>query len=140
MQRADAARGGFSDEPNAASADALTEAFLWSQLRTVTKTATVSLHGNIYHIHPKARPETPEPAPAPATGIAYLHLVADAHRQRVADDERIGFHALYPAAPEQIRRCTIHSATGPPTARSTRSRQSRSRSGRARRTAPRPTR
>ena len=117
--------------------EALTEAFLWSQWRTVTKTATVSLHGNTYqvepalagrkvelvfspfnlehievryrgrsygpalphhitrHAHPKARPETPEPAPAPATGIAYLHLVADTHHQQVAAEERIGFHALY---------------------------------------------
>jgi transposase InsO family protein len=124
--------------------DALTEAFLWSVLRTVTKTATVSLHGNTYqveaalagrkvellfspfnlevievrhgdksfghavphvitrHAHPKARPETPEPAPAPATGIAYLQLVADAHHQQVAADERIGFHALYSSTPEQI--------------------------------------
>ena len=47
------------------------------------------------HAHPKARPETPEPAPAPATGIAYLQLVADAHHQQVAAEERIGFHALY---------------------------------------------
>ena len=36
--------------PAMASADALTEAFLWSQLRTVTKTATVSLHGNTYQV------------------------------------------------------------------------------------------
>ena len=36
--------------PVMAAADALTEAFLWSQLRTVTKTATVSLHGNIYQV------------------------------------------------------------------------------------------
>jgi putative transposase len=124
----------------------LTDAFLWSQWRIVTKTATVSLHGNTYqvqpvlvgrkvelvfspfdlenlevryrdtsygravphritrHAHPKARPETPEPAPAPATGIAYLQLVADTHHQQVAGDERIGFHALYstgqPSAPD----------------------------------------
>jgi hypothetical protein len=32
------------------TADALTEAFLWSELRTVTKTATVSLHGNSYQV------------------------------------------------------------------------------------------
>lgn len=125
------------------SADALTEAFLWSALRTVTKTATVSLHGNTYqveaalagrkvelvfspfnlevievrhrgrsygravphritrHAHPKARPETPEPPPAPATGIDYLQLIADAHQQQVAADERIGFHALYSQLPEQ---------------------------------------
>lgn len=130
------------------AAAALTEAFLWSTLRTVTKTATVSLHGNIYqvesalagrkvelvfspfnleqievrhggrsygpavphlitrHAHPKARPETPEPPPAPATGIAYLQLVADAHHQQVAADERIGYRALYSTGsdqrPEQI--------------------------------------
>jgi len=130
--------------PHMAATDALTEAFLWSELRTVTKTATVSLHGNTYqvepalvgrkvelvfspfnlesievrhgersygpavphvitrHTHPKARPETPEPTPAPATGIAYLQLVADAHHQQVADDERIGFQALYSQLPEQI--------------------------------------
>jgi transposase InsO family protein len=123
--------------PAMPSAQALTEAFLWSEWRTVTKTATVSLHGNTYqvepvligrkvelvfspfdlenidvhhrdahygravahritrHAHPKARPETPEPAPAPATGIAYLQLVADAHQQQIAAEERIGFHALY---------------------------------------------
>ena len=134
--------------PVTPAADALTEAFLWSTLRTVTKTATVSLHGNTYqvepalagrkvelvfspfnleqiearhggrsygpavphvitrHAHPKARPETPEPLPVPATGIAYLQLVADAHHAQVADDERIGFHALYSTVsdhgPEQI--------------------------------------
>jgi hypothetical protein len=107
----------------------------------VTKTATVSLHGNSYeveailvgcrvelvfspfdldtievhyrgahygravpfritrHTHPKARPETPEPAAAPATGIAYLQLVAEAHQQQLHEEERIGFHALYSTAP-----------------------------------------
>jgi hypothetical protein len=52
------------------------------------------------HSHPKARPETAE-APAPSTGIAYLHLLADAHQHQLRDEERIGFHALYstPAAP-----------------------------------------
>lgn len=145
---------GAGHGPAMASAQALTEAFLWSQLRTVTKTATVSLHGNTYqveaalvgrkvellfspfnletievrhggrsygpaiphvitrHTHPKARPETPEPAPAPATGIAYLDLVAANHHAQVAADEKIGFHALYSstarsttpeaAVPEQI--------------------------------------
>jgi len=130
--------------PLMATTGALTEAFLWSAQRSVTKTATVSLHGNTYqveaalagrkvelvfspfnlehvevrhgersygpavphvitrHTHPKARPETPEPPPAPATGIAYLQLVADAHHQQVAGDERIGFHALYAQLPEQM--------------------------------------
>lgn len=36
--------------PVMAAADALTGAFLWSAQRTVTKTATVSLHGNIYQV------------------------------------------------------------------------------------------
>jgi transposase InsO family protein len=123
------------------SADALTEAFQWSEQRTVTKTATVSLHGNTYeveavlvgckvelvfspfdlehievhyrgshygravpfritrHAHPKARPETPDAAPVPNTGIAYLQLVADAHEQQLAAEERIGFHALYSTPP-----------------------------------------
>ncbi|MEI2774594.1 MAG: DDE-type integrase/transposase/recombinase [Tetrasphaera sp.] len=127
--------------PTMPAADALTEAFLWSQLRTVTKTATISLHGNTYqvepalvgrkvelvfspfnleqievrhsgrsygqavphvitrHTHPKARPETPEPAPA-TTGINYLNLLTDTHHTHVADDERIGFHALYANSPE----------------------------------------
>lgn len=35
-------------------------------------------------------------------GIAYLQLVADAHSQQVAADERIGFHALYSQLPGQI--------------------------------------
>jgi putative transposase len=135
---------GAGHGPVMATVDAVTEAFLWSALRTVTKTATVSLHGNTYqveaalaarkvelvfspfnleqievrhggrsygpavphvitrHAHPKARPETPEPAPAPPTGIAYLQLVADTHHLQVAEDERIGFHALYSTAPGQI--------------------------------------
>jgi len=32
------------------TADDLTEAFLWSEYRTVTKTATVSLHGNTFEV------------------------------------------------------------------------------------------
>jgi putative transposase len=47
------------------------------------------------HAHPKARPETLEAQPVPNTGIAYLQLVADAHQQQIAAEERIGFHALY---------------------------------------------
>ena len=123
---------------------ALTEAFLWSALRTVTKTATVSLHGNTYqveaalagrrvemvfspfnlehieiryqnrtygkalphnitrHAHPKARPETPAATPDPGTGIDYLAMVADTHHQRVAADETINFHALYPRPDGQL--------------------------------------
>jgi transposase InsO family protein len=121
----------------------LAEAFKWSEHRTVTKTATVSLHGNAYqvepalvgrrvelvfspfdlatievryqgkafglatphviarHTHPKARPETPA-APPPATGINYMHLVADAHHQQITADERIPFGALYGASDGQL--------------------------------------
>ena len=32
------------------TADELTEAFLWSEYRVVTKTATVSLHANTYQV------------------------------------------------------------------------------------------
>ena len=46
------------------------------------------------HIHPKARPETPDSAPA-VTGIDYLALTAAAHHEQLRDDERIGYHALY---------------------------------------------
>ncbi len=38
--------------PAMASADALTQAFLWSEWRTVTKTATVTMHGNRYEVEP----------------------------------------------------------------------------------------
>jgi putative transposase len=48
------------------------------------------------HIHPKARPEIPEPPPA-ATGISYLDLVSATHQQHLATDTRIGFQALYPS-------------------------------------------
>jgi hypothetical protein len=36
--------------PSMASADALTEAFLWSAHRAVNKSATISLHGNVYQV------------------------------------------------------------------------------------------
>lgn len=38
--------------PAMPTADDLTEAFLWSEYRTVTKTATVSLHTNTYQVDP----------------------------------------------------------------------------------------
>lgn len=123
--------------PSIPAPEDLTEAFRWSQYRTVTKTATVSLHSNTYevdpaligrrvelvfspfdlenvdiryhdksygktlphnttrHVHPKAKPETTEPAPPAATGIDYLRLTATAHHEQTSRDERIGFDALY---------------------------------------------
>ena len=38
--------------PVMASADALTQAFLWSEWRTVTRTSTVTMHGNSYEVDP----------------------------------------------------------------------------------------
>ena len=38
--------------PAMPTADDLTEAFLWSEYRSVTKTATVSLHANTYQVDP----------------------------------------------------------------------------------------
>lgn len=115
----------------------LTEAFLWSEYRTVTRTATVSLHGNTFqvdqtlvgrrvelvfspfdiqtvevrhqnksygtalphnitrHVHPKARPEVPEPAPPAVTGIDYLQLTAQTHHEQIRADRRIGYDALF---------------------------------------------
>ena len=48
------------------------------------------------HTHPKARPETPEPATTPRTGIDYLALVAQDHQQQISADQKINYHALYP--------------------------------------------
>jgi len=49
------------------------------------------------HVHPKARPETPEqPTPA-ATGIDYLTLTAQTHHEQVRADRRIGYDALFGA-------------------------------------------
>lgn len=127
----------LSRTPSMPTAADLTEAFLWSEYRTVTRTATVSLHGNTFqvdqglvgrkvelvfspfdmetvevryrdrshgravahtitrHVHPKARPETPEqPIPA-ATGIDYLELTARTHHEQIRADRRIGYDALF---------------------------------------------
>ena len=118
----------------------LAEAFRWSEARTVTKTATISLHGNVYqvdaalvgrkvevvfdpmdltvlavryqgrnmgqavphkigrHVHPHV--ETPPPAPAAATGIDYLHLIAEDHQQQLHDAAgRIDYATLTPDSP-----------------------------------------
>ena len=81
---------------------ALREAFLWSAHRTVTKTATVSLHGNIYQVDPVLvgrkvelvfdpfdldRHRGPPPATAARPAVAF----------------RIGRHAHPKARPEHAR-------------------------------------
>lgn len=136
IDRWDASWANAGHRPALPDGPTLSEAFKWSEQRTVTKTATVSLHGNSYevepalvgrkvelvfspfdlgtievryggkafglavphvirrHTHPKAKPETVE-APVPATGIDYLKLVKADHDLHTAQDERIGYQALY---------------------------------------------
>jgi putative transposase len=50
LQRWSAATPTSAAPPTPPSPAQLREAFLWSQYRTVTKTATVSLHGNTYQV------------------------------------------------------------------------------------------
>jgi len=132
----------------------LTEAFLWSEYRTVTKTATVSLHGNTFqvdqalvgrkvelvfspfdmetievryqntgygkalphiitrHVHPKAKPEIPEPPAPPPVGIDYLHLTAQTHHEHLRADRRIGYDALFGASENnsEASSATAHAA------------------------------
>jgi putative transposase len=52
LQRWDDGWRSAGHRPAMASADALTQAFLWSEWRTVTKTATVMMHGNRYEVEP----------------------------------------------------------------------------------------
>ena len=129
------AAAGIPDVPGSAQ---LREAFLWSETRTVTKTAMVSLHGNHYevdavlvgrrvqlvfdpfdltylevrhdgrpfgtavphelkvHVHPKATAEPPELLDGmqdTATGIDYLALIEQEHRQ--ATGRSINFADLH---------------------------------------------
>jgi putative transposase len=134
-------------------ADLLREAFLWSEKRTVTKTATVSLHGNTYqvdpalvgcrvelvfdpfdltdlavrycdrpvgsavphrigrHVHPAARPDSPQQAPPPETGIDYLDLVRARHTAELT--ETVSYAALAPVCEGPVDAVTDH---GPVTA------------------------
>jgi putative transposase len=50
LARWDAGWDRLGRTPAMPTADDLTEAFLWSEFRTVTKTATVSLHANTYQV------------------------------------------------------------------------------------------
>ena len=52
LQRWDAGWDRRSATPAKPTGEDLTEAFLWSEVRTVTKTATVSLHSNTYQVDP----------------------------------------------------------------------------------------
>ena len=50
LDRWDAGWSRLGRTPAMPTADDLTEAFLWSEYRTVTRTATVSLHGNTFQV------------------------------------------------------------------------------------------
>ena len=52
LDRWDAGWARLGRPPAMPTAPDLTEAFLWSEYRTVTKTATVSLHSNTYQVEP----------------------------------------------------------------------------------------
>jgi putative transposase len=132
----------------------LREAFLWSAQRTVARTATVSLHGNLYqvdpvlvgravelvfdpfdladvevryrdrsygsatvfrigrHSHPKARVEQADRTPPPASGIDYLRLVGTAHDSQLG--ERVNYHALAGAPPDDVNAGTEPADPAPP--------------------------
>jgi len=79
----------------------LREAFLWSAQRTVTKTATVSLHGNVYQVDPVLVGRAVELVFDPFD----LADVEIRHRERsygAATVFRIGRHSHPKARPEQI--------------------------------------
>lgn len=56
------------------------------------------LHNITRHVHPKARPEIPEPPTPAQTGIDYLDLTERTHHQQVRADRRIGYDALFSAS------------------------------------------
>jgi putative transposase len=78
---------------------ALAEAFLWEQRRTVTKTATVSLHGNTYQVDPTLIGHKVELVfdPFDLTRIEIRHAGAP---KGLAIPHRIGRHAHPKARPE----------------------------------------
>jgi putative transposase len=92
----------------------LAEAFRWGEWRTVTKTATVSLHGNLYEVDPKAAADTPPPATP--TGIDYLRLLEDRHTRAMG--ERLRYAQLAdPTHPQRTGRSVRADRPGHRTAR-----------------------
>lgn len=131
-------RFGAGPVPKPATPAELHEAFLWTEWRTVTKTACVNLFANAYevdqalvgtkvellldpfdlaeirvryrgrevgravplvigrHVHPKAKAD-PAPEPKPATGIDYLKMIEERHREETR--RRISYSDLPDDAP-----------------------------------------
>jgi putative transposase len=78
---------------------ALAEAFLWEEHRTVTKTATVSLHGNIYQVDPVLVGRRVELVFDPFD-LATIEVRLDGAPKGLAIPHRIGRHAHPKARPE----------------------------------------
>ncbi len=78
---------------------ALAEAFLWEEHRTVTKTATVSLHGNVYQVDPALVGRRVELVFDPFD-LATIEVRLAGAPKGLAIPHRIGRHAHPKARPE----------------------------------------
>jgi putative transposase len=78
---------------------ALSEAFLWEERRTVTKTATVSLHGNVYQVDPMLVGRRVELVFDPFD-LATIEVRHQGKPTGLAIPHRIGRHAHPKARPE----------------------------------------
>jgi putative transposase len=77
----------------------LAEAFLWAEYRTVTKTATVSLHGNTYQVDPVLAGRRVELVFDPFD-LTSIEVRAQGKPMGPAIPHRIGRHAHPKARPE----------------------------------------
>ncbi|MFC0058201.1 DDE-type integrase/transposase/recombinase [Streptomyces actinomycinicus] len=77
----------------------LREAFLWSEFRTVTKTATVSLHGNTYEVDPMLSGMRVELAFDPFD-LTEIEVRASGKTAMKAVPHRVGRHTHPKASPE----------------------------------------
>lgn len=80
---------------------ALREAFLWEERRSVTKTATVSLHGNIYQVDPALAGHRVELVFDPFD-LTQLEVRLRGRPTGLAIPHRIGRHAHPKARPETL--------------------------------------
>jgi putative transposase len=78
---------------------ALAEAFLWEERRTVTKTSTVSLHGNTYQVDPALVGRKVEPVFDPFD-LTRIEVRAGGAPMGLAIPHRIGRHSHPKARPE----------------------------------------
>jgi putative transposase len=93
-------RFGAADDIVVPSPDQLTEAFLWRELRRVTKTATVSLYNNLYEVDAALVGATVELLFDPFT-LDHLEVRYQGRVMGVAVPQRIGRHVHPHARTEQ---------------------------------------